>query len=169
MNALMSKVILQWNKAMYWAVQKNLVKGCWQILDWYCISWELLSASIADTLPFVKILVSGIFHARFAQRLEVNKPVPDKHWWMVCLPLITEQNAHVYVWHRMFTWSRTTTLSLRNIKPMFDSNLWPSSFARPSSNYYSTNITARTGKSSFILMIFIAAVYSQGGITSDRT
>ena len=139
MNALMSKVILQWNKAMYWAVQKNLVKGCWQILDWYCISWELLSASIADTLPFVNILVSGIFHARFAQRLEVNKPVPDKHWWMVCLPLITEQNAHEICLTqeclqivRRLLWKQTTTHSLRNNNPMFDGNLWPNSFEQPS-------------------------------------
>ena len=35
---------------MYWAVQKNLVKGCRQTLDCYCVSCELLSASIADAL-----------------------------------------------------------------------------------------------------------------------
>ena len=33
---------------------------------------------IADTLRFVNILVSGIFHGRFAQRLAVNKQMPDK-------------------------------------------------------------------------------------------
>ena len=33
---------------VYWAVQKNLVKGCLQTLDCYCVSCELLSASIAD-------------------------------------------------------------------------------------------------------------------------
>ena len=37
-------------KDMYWAVQKNLVKGCRQTLDCYCVSCELLSASIADAL-----------------------------------------------------------------------------------------------------------------------
>ena len=41
----------------YWAVQKNLVKGCRQTLDCYCVSCELLSASIADALLFVVILV----------------------------------------------------------------------------------------------------------------
>ena len=50
---------------IYWAVQKDLVKGCRQILDCYCVSCELLSASIADALLFVNILVSGIFHRRF--------------------------------------------------------------------------------------------------------
>ena len=59
---------------MYWASQKNLVKGCRQTLDCYCVSCELLSASIADALLFVDILVSGIFHGHFAQRLAVNKP-----------------------------------------------------------------------------------------------
>ena len=58
----------------YWAVQKNLVKGCRQTLDCYCVSCELLSDSIADALLFVNILVSGIFHGRFAQQLAVNKP-----------------------------------------------------------------------------------------------
>ena len=33
-------------KYMYWAVQKNLVKGCCETLDCYCVSCELLSASI---------------------------------------------------------------------------------------------------------------------------
>ena len=69
------------HKYMYWASQKNLVKGCRQTLDCYCIRCELLSASIADALLFVNILVSGIFHGRFAQRLAVNKQMPDKHWW----------------------------------------------------------------------------------------
>ena len=36
--------------SVYWAVQKNLVKGCRQTLDCYCVSCELLSASIADAL-----------------------------------------------------------------------------------------------------------------------
>ena len=58
---------------IYWAVQKDLVKGCRETLDCYCVSCELLSASIADTLLFVNILVSGIFHGHFAQRLAVNK------------------------------------------------------------------------------------------------
>ena len=35
---------------IYWADQKNLVKGCPQTLDCYCVSCELLSASIADAL-----------------------------------------------------------------------------------------------------------------------
>ena len=51
----------------YWAPQKNLVKGCRETLDCYCVSCELLSASIAEALLFVN---------------------------MVCLPLIAEQNAH---------------------------------------------------------------------------
>ena len=34
----------------YWADQKNLVKGCRETLDCYCISCEFLSASIADAL-----------------------------------------------------------------------------------------------------------------------
>ena len=41
----------------YWADQKNLVKGCRQTLDCYCVSCELLSACIADALLFVNILV----------------------------------------------------------------------------------------------------------------
>ena len=64
------------SSAVYWAPQKNLVKGCRQTLDCNSVSCELLSASMADALLFV---VSGIFHGRFAQRLAVNKPVPDKH------------------------------------------------------------------------------------------
>ena len=75
---------------MYWAVQKNLVKGCRGILDCYCESCELLSASIADTSLFVNILVSGIFHGRFAQRLAVNKP---------CLQII----RHLLWRHILFT------------------------------------------------------------------
>ena len=38
---------------MYWAVQKDLVKGCHETLECYCVSCDLLSASIADTLLFV--------------------------------------------------------------------------------------------------------------------
>ena len=76
---------------LYWAVQKDLVKGCRQTLDCHCVSCELLSASIADTLLFVNILVSGIFHGRFAQRLAVNKP---------CLQII-----------RRLLWKQTTTHS----------------------------------------------------------
>merc|ERR1712020_817943 len=88
---------------MYWAVQKNLVKGCRQTLDGYCASCEFLSASIADALLFVNILVSGIFHGCFAQRLAVNKP---------CLQII-----------RRLLWKQTTTHSIRNNNPMFDGNL----------------------------------------------
>ena len=40
-------------------------------MDYYCVSCELLSASIADALLFLNILVSGIFHGRFAQLEEV--------------------------------------------------------------------------------------------------
>ena len=54
---------------IYWADQKNLVKGCRETLDCYCVSRELLSASIEDALLFVKILESGRFHGRFAQGL----------------------------------------------------------------------------------------------------
>ena len=52
---------------LYWAGQKNLVKGCRQTLDCYCVCCELLSASKADALRFVN---------------------------MVCLPQIAERNAH---------------------------------------------------------------------------
>ena len=58
----------------YWAPQKNLVKGCRGTLDCYYLRCELFSAAIADTLLFVNILVSGIFHGRFAQGLVVTKP-----------------------------------------------------------------------------------------------
>ena len=88
---------------VYWADQKNLVKGCCQRLNFICVSCEMLSASIADALLFVNILVSGIFHGRFAQQLAVNKP---------CLQII-----------RHLLWNQTTTHSLRNNNPMFDSNL----------------------------------------------
>ena len=98
---------------MYWAVQKNLVKGCRQTLDCYCVSCELLSASIADALWFVN---------------------------MVCLPLIAERNAHEICLTqeclqivRRLLWKQTTTHSLRNNNPMFDGNLWPNSFDQPSS------------------------------------
>ena len=69
---------------IYWAVQKDLVKGCRETLDCYCVSCELLSASIADTLLFVNILVSGIFHERFAQRLAVNKLRFHSRRLMIC-------------------------------------------------------------------------------------
>ena len=83
----------------YWAPQKNLVKGCRETLDYYCVSCKLLSASKADALLFVNILVSGKFHGCFAQRLAVNKPclqivIALLFVNMVCLPLIAEQNAH---------------------------------------------------------------------------
>ena len=97
---------------LYWAVQKNLVKGCRQTLYCYCVSCELLSASIADALWFVN---------------------------MVCLPLIAERNAHEICLTqeclqivRRLLWKRTTTHSLRNNNPMFDGNLWPNSFEQPS-------------------------------------
>ena len=101
------------SKELYWAVQKNLVKGCRQTLDCYCVSCELLSASIADALWFVN---------------------------MVCLPLIAEQNAHEICLTqeclqivRRLLWSQTTTLSLRNINPMFEgSNLCVNFFGSPS-------------------------------------
>ena len=53
---------------------KKVTKVAGQILDCYSVYRELLSATIADALLFVNILVSGIFHGRFAQRLAVNKP-----------------------------------------------------------------------------------------------
>ena len=43
-------------KDIYWADRKNLVKGCPETLDCYCVSCELLSASIADTLGFVNMV-----------------------------------------------------------------------------------------------------------------
>ena len=144
-TAHQSLPILKLTNHFYWDFQKNWRKGCFlQTLDWYCVSWELLSASIADTLLFVNILVSGIFHGRFAQRLAVNKPVPDKHWWMVCLPLIAEQNTYEICLTqeclqivRHLLWSQTTTLSLRNINPMFQgSNLCVNFFGSPSNLLY---------------------------------
>ena len=60
-------------ESIYWAGQLKEGKGCCQTLDCYCVSCELLSASIADALLFVNNLVSGIFQGRFAQRLAVNK------------------------------------------------------------------------------------------------
>ena len=101
-----------WYDCIYWAVQKNLVKGCRQTLDCYCVSCELLSGSIVDTLWFVN---------------------------MVCLPLIAEQNAHEICLTqeclqivRRLLWKQTTTHSLSNNNPMFHGNLWPSSFDQPS-------------------------------------
>ena len=98
--------------SVYWAVQKNLVKGCRQTLDRYCVSCVLLlSASIADGLWFVN---------------------------MVCLPLIANQNAHEICLTqeclqivRRLPWKQTTH-SLRNSNPMFDGNLWPNTFEQPS-------------------------------------
>ena len=89
--------------SIYWADQKNLVKGCRQTLDCYCVRCELLSASIADALLFLN---------------------------MVCLPLIADQNAHEICLTqeclpivRRLLWKQTTTHSLRNNNPMFDGNL----------------------------------------------
>ena len=70
-----------------------------QTLDFYCVCCEL-SASIADSLQFVNILVSGIFHGHFAQRLAVIKP---------CLQIV-----------RRLLWKQTTTHNIRNNNPMFD-------------------------------------------------
>ena len=47
----------QQSKKMYWADQKDLVKGCRETLGCYCVSCELLSVSIADALQFVNIPV----------------------------------------------------------------------------------------------------------------
>ena len=105
---------------LYWAPQKNLVKGCRETLHCYCVSCQLLSASIADALLFVNILVSGIFHGRFAQQLAVNKP---------CLQII-----------RRLLWKQTTTHSLRNNNPMFDGNLWPNSFDQPSTPSFKVRV-----------------------------
>ena len=82
---------------------EKVSKVAGQTLDCYCICCELLSASKTDALQFVNILVSGIFHGRFTQRLAVNKP---------CLQII-----------RRLLWKQTTTHSLRNNNPMFDGNL----------------------------------------------
>ena len=49
-----------------------------QTLDCYCVCCELLSASKADALLFINILVSGKFHGHFTQRLAVNKPSLQK-------------------------------------------------------------------------------------------
>ena len=129
---------------MYWAVQKDLVKGCRQTLDCYCVICKLLSASKADALLFVNILVSGKFHGRFAQRFAVNKPCLQivrllLFVNMVCLLLIAEQNAHEICQAqdclqiaRHLIWKQTTTHSLRNNNPMFDGNLCPLLIDQPS-------------------------------------
>ena len=52
------------------------------------------------TFNIVNILVSGIFHGHFAQRLAVNKP---------CLQIV-----------RCLLWKQTTTHSIRNNNPIFD-------------------------------------------------
>ena len=75
-------------------------KVAFQTLHCYCVCCELLSASIADALLFVNIIVSGIFHGRFAQRLAVNKP---------CLQIV-----------RHLLWKQTTTHSIRNNNAMFE-------------------------------------------------
>ena len=69
-------------------------------LHFYCVCCELLSASNADALLFVNVIVSGIFHGRFAQRLAVNKP---------CLQIV-----------RHLLWKQTTTHSIRNNNAMFE-------------------------------------------------
>ena len=93
-----------WNwlklQKIYFVAQKNWVGGCRSNIDCYCVCCELLSASIAEALQFINILVSGIFHGHFAQRLTVNKP---------CLQIV-----------RRLLWKQTTTHSMRNNKPMFD-------------------------------------------------
>ena len=97
---------------LYWAGQLKEGKGCRQTLDCYCVSYELLSASIA--LWFV---------------------------YMVCLPLIAERNTHEICLTqeclqivRHLLWKQTTSHSLRNNNPMFDGNLWPNSFDQPSNS-----------------------------------
>ena len=94
------QLVMEGLEINYWAPQKNLVKGCRETLDCYCVSCKLLSASKADALLFVNILVSGIFHGRFAQRLGVNKP---------CLQIV-----------RRLLWKQTTTHSIRNKNAMFE-------------------------------------------------
>ena len=88
---------------MYWAVQKNLVKGCRETLHCCFVSCELFSVSIADASCFVN---------------------------MVCLLLIAERNAHEICLTqeclqivRCLLWKQTTTHSLRNNNPMFHGNL----------------------------------------------
>ena len=75
-------------------------KVAFQTLHCYCVCCELLSASIADALLFVNIIVSGIFHGHFAERLAVNKP---------CLQIV-----------RHLLWKQTTTHSIRNNNAMFE-------------------------------------------------
>ena len=108
---------------MYWAGQLKEGKGCHQTLDCYCVSCELLSASIADAILFVNTLVSGIFNGRFAQRLAVNKP---------CFKII-----------RCLLWKQTTTHSLRNNNPMFDGNLCPLLIDQPSRGLTYSNVPPR--------------------------
>ena len=105
--------------------KRKVSKVAGQTLDCYCVCCELLSASIADVLWFVNI---------------------------VCLPLITEQNAHeicltleCFQIVRRLLWKQTTTLSLRNINPMFHSNLWSSSFTRPSTQIVISSFLAVGG------------------------
>ena len=112
LNRRMAGTVRQTRKRNYWAGQKNLVKGCRETLECYCVSCELLYAPIADALLFVNISVSGIFHGRVAQQLAVNKP---------CLQII-----------RCLLWKQTTTHILCNNNPMFHANLWPGSFDQPS-------------------------------------
>ena len=96
----------------YWAGQLKEGKGCRQTLDCYCVSCELLSASIADALWFVN---------------------------MVCLPLIAERNAHEICLTqeclvRRLLWKQTTTHSLHNNNPIFDGNLCPLLIDQPSTS-----------------------------------
>ena len=93
--------------------KRKVSKVAGQSLDCYCVCSELLSASIADALLLVNILVSGIFHGHFAQRLAVNKQ---------CLQII-----------RCLRWKQTTTRSLRNNNPMIDGkNLLSNKYDSPS-------------------------------------
>ena len=89
-------------------------------MDCYCVSCELLSASIADALLFVNILVSGIFHGCFAQQLAVNKP---------CLQIV-----------RHLLWKQTKTHSIRNKNSMFDGNLFLNSYGRLSISWCCTQV-----------------------------
>ena len=80
--------------------KRKVSKVAGQTLDCYCVCCELLSASKTDALKFVN---------------------------MVCLPLITEQNALekyltqecLQIVRRLFV-NQTTTHSIRNNNPMFD-------------------------------------------------
>ena len=115
----------------YWASQKNLVKGCRQTLDCYCVSCELLSTSMADALLYVNICVSGIFHGHFAQRLAVNKPcLQIWHLMIYKHGLFTANRCANRPWNmpdtRMYTNSKASAMEADNNSQLtqLQSNVW---------------------------------------------